>query len=112
MKSQQHILAASVSACFMLFSNTNHAAPAPNAGQLLQQQQQGQTLEPQPAVQIENTANPIAPTATDVQIPVRKIEIIGNSRFSTQQLHQLVVDAEGQQLTLNQLWQVAQKIST
>ncbi len=112
MKSQQHILAASVGACFMLFSNTNHAAPAPNAGQLLQQQQQGQTLEPQPAVQIENTANPIAPTATDVQIPVRKIEIIGNSRFSTQQLHQLVVDAEGQQLTLNQLWQVAQKIST
>lgn len=112
MKSQQHILAASVSACFMLFSNTNHAAPAPNAGQLLQQQQQGQTLEPQPAVQIENTANPIAPTATDVQIPVRKIEIIGNSRFSTQRLHQLVVDAEGQQLTLNQLWQVAQKIST
>ncbi|KAF5301177.1 hypothetical protein FQR65_LT19275 [Abscondita terminalis] len=112
MKSQQHILAASVSACFMLFSNTNHAAPAPNAGQLLQQQQQGQILEPQPAVQIENTANPIAPTAIDVQIPVRKIEIIGNSRFSTQQLHQLVVDAEGQQLTLNQLWQVAQKIST
>ncbi|MBI0396864.1 ShlB/FhaC/HecB family hemolysin secretion/activation protein, partial [Acinetobacter bereziniae] len=96
MKSQQHILAASVGACFMLFSNTNHAAPTPNAGQLLQQQQQGQTLEPQPAVQIENTANPIAPTATDVQIPVRKIEIIGNSRFSTQQLHQLVVDAEGQ----------------
>ena len=112
MKQQHNILATSVAACLMLLTSSNHAAPAPNAGQLLQQQQQGQNLEPQAAVQVESSASNNVPNSPDIQISVRKIEITGNSRFSTAQLHHLVADAEGKQLSLQQLWQIAQKITT
>ncbi|RZG85996.1 ShlB/FhaC/HecB family hemolysin secretion/activation protein [Acinetobacter sp. WCHAc060033] len=107
MKLQHNLLAISIFACSMSVS----AAPAPNAGQLLQQQQQGQTLEPQTAVEVESATNTTAPNSSDVQIPVQKIEITGNSRFSSEQLHRLVADAEGTQLNLNQLWQVTQRIT-
>ena len=112
MKPQQHnTLAISVAACLMLLTSSNHAAPAPNAGQLLQQQQQGQSLEPQAPVQVESSVSNNVPTSPDIQIRVQKFEITGNSRFSTAQLHHLVADAEGRQLSLQQLWQVAQKIT-
>lgn len=111
MKPQLNLLALSIGACLALCATSSQAAPAPNAGQLLQQQQQGQIPEPQAAVEVDSPAVGTAPTATDIQVSVQKIEISGNSRFSTAQLHQLVADAEGQQLNLNQLWQVAQSIT-
>lgn len=115
MKLQRNLLATSISACFMLWINTSTAAPvvnAPNAGQLLQEQQQPEQLRtPQSAVKIESA--PTTPTtySGDVKIPVQKIEISGNSRFSDEQLHPLVANAEGQQLTLNQLSQLVQSIT-
>ena len=88
MKYQHNILATSITTCLMLICATTHAAPTvptnnvPDAGQLLQQQQQGQTLAPQTAVEIESSQNNTAPNGSDVQIAVEKIEIVGNSRFS------------------------------
>ncbi|CAB1213989.1 ShlB/FhaC/HecB family hemolysin secretion/activation protein [Acinetobacter bouvetii] len=111
MKQQLNLLTLSIGACLTLCATGSQAAPAPNAGQLLQQQQPEQLLTPQAAVEVESPSTSTAPNATDVQIAVQKFEIAGNSRFSTAQLHQLVVDAEGQQLNLNQLWQVAQRIT-
>lgn len=111
MKRQLNLLTLSIGACLTLLATNNQAAPAPNAGQLLQQQQQGQMLTPQAAVEVESPATATAPNVIDVQIPVQKIEITGNSRFSSEQLHRLVADAEGKELSLNQLWNVTQKIT-
>lgn len=116
MKLQKNLLATSIATCFILVATTGHTAPlpvinAPNAGQLLQQQQQGQILTPQTAVEVENSATSTAPNVSDVQIAVQKIKIVGNSRFSAEQLHPLIADAEGKQLTLKQLWDVTQKIT-
>ena len=44
MKRQLNLLTLSIGACLTLLATNNQAAPAPNAGQLLQQQQQGQML--------------------------------------------------------------------
>ena len=117
MKFQHNLLASSIATSLIFLANSSYAAPvvpannAPNAGQLLQQQQQGQTLAPQTAVNVENTSTTTAPNAGDTPISVQKIEITGNSRFSDEQLHRLVADAEGTQLTLKQLWQVTQRIT-
>ena len=95
MKLQYSLLAISMSACSMTVS----AAPTPNSGQLLQQQQQGQLNAPQTAVEVES--NPMIPQSQDsqLQVTVNQIKIEGNSRFSTAQLHALTADAEGQNLT-------------
>lgn len=116
MKLQKNLLATSIATCFMLVATTGHTAPvpainAPNAGQLLQQQQQGQTLAPQTAVEVESSISSTASNASDVQIAIQKIEIVGNSRYSNEQLHRLVADAEGTRLNLKQLWEVAQRIT-
>lgn len=112
MKRQLNLLTLSISACLTLCATGNQAATAaPNAGQLLQQQQPVQTLAPQAAVEVESPATSTALAASEVQIAVQKIEILGNSRFSSKQLHPLVADVEGQQLNLNQLRQVAQRIT-
>ena len=107
MKLQYSLLAISISACSMTVS----AAPTPNSGQLLQQQQQGQLSAPQTAVEVES--NPTIPQSQDsqLQVTVNQIKIEGNSRFSTAQLHALVADAEGQNLTLKQLNELAQRIT-
>lgn len=115
MKLQRNLLAISIGACFLISANLSYAATVmnvPNAGQLLQEQQQPEQLrEPQPKVKIESSSNATTAYANDVKIPVQKIEISGNSRFSTAQLHHLVEQAEGQQLTLNQLSQLVQNIT-
>lgn len=115
MKLQRNLLATSIGACFLISANLSYAATVmnvPNAGQLLQEQQQPEQLrEPQPKVKIESSSNATTAYANDVKIPVQKIEISGNSRFSTAQLHHLVEQAEGQQLTLNQLSQLVQNIT-
>ncbi len=116
MKYQHKLLASSIT-CLMLITTTGHSAPVvqsntvPNAGQLLQQQQQGQTLAPQTAVEVESTKHSTVPNDSEVQIPVQKIEIVGNSRYSNTQLHTLVADAEGKNLNLKQLWDIAQRIT-
>lgn len=111
MKPQLNVLTLSIGACLMVLATTNQAATAPNAGQLLQQQQQGQTLDPQAAVDVESSSAVTEPSGIQIQIPVQKIEISGNSRFSSEQLHRLVADAEGKELSLNQLWAVTQRIT-
>ncbi|NCI79812.1 ShlB/FhaC/HecB family hemolysin secretion/activation protein [Acinetobacter kanungonis] len=112
---KRNLLATSVGACFILWANSSYAAivvNAPNAGQLLQEQQKtDQNKLPQPAVTVESATDSSLPYSADVKIPVQKIEISGNSLFTDEQLHPLVSAAEGKALTFNQLWQLAQKIT-
>ena len=60
---QYSTLALSITACSMLISTMSHAAPVPNSGQLLQQQQPPVSTLPQTAVDVER-AQPI-PSMTD-----------------------------------------------
>ena len=104
-------LALSISACSLFISGISHSAPVPNAGQLLQQQQQTTLAAPQAAVDVESTQAQPNPNDSTVQITVQKIMIEGNSRFSTAQLHALVADAEGQRLSLAGLRELTQRIT-
>lgn len=72
MKLQLNLLALSMGTCLTLWSTSSQAAPAPNAGQLLQQQQQDQPLAPQPAVDVESSSAVTEPSGVQVQIPVQK----------------------------------------
>lgn len=109
MKLHDNTLALSVATCIMLSSTQTQAVP--DAGQLLQQQQQGQPHVPQAPVEVQKPT--VSPNILDVQqkINIGKIQITGNSRFSTDTLHALVAEAEGQQLTLGQLQSYVQRIS-
>jgi len=107
MKLQYTLPALAISACSMAVS----AAVTPNAGQLLQEQQSGQLALPQAAVDIENKSTSIAPLNSQVQIEVNQISIENNTRFSTAELHALVADAEGQQISLSQLSTIVQRIT-
>lgn len=99
-------LAFSIGLCF----TAAHAAVVPNAGQLLQQQEQKITPAPT-AVEVVDNQMQVSAQDSDVQIAITKIVIEGGSRFSQQQLHALVADAEGQSLSLSALNQVAQRIT-
>ena len=107
MKRQYTLLALSISACSMVIA----AAPVPNSGQLLQQQQPPILPVPQTAVEVESSPVLMNPQDSKVQIQIQTVVIEGNTRFSTAQLHALVADAEGQSLTLTQLNNLAQRIT-
>ena len=105
-------LALSITACSILMSTMSIAAvPVPNAGQLLQQQQTPTLAIPQAAVDIERAPTLTNPTGSTLQIDVQKIVIEGNIQFSSAALHALVVDAEGQRLSLAGLQALAQRIT-
>lgn len=104
-------LALSVTACTWLISGISHAAPVPNAGQLLQQQQQLTLSAPQAAVDVESTQAQLNPNDSDLQIPIRKIIIEGNRQFSTAQLQALVADAENKSMNLTDLRALAQRLT-
>lgn len=107
MKFQQHFLAVSIAATVI----STQAATVPNAGQLLQQQQQGNVPLPQAEVSIQQQTPINARIDSELQIAVQRIEISGNQRFSTAQLHALVAEAEGQTLSLNQLQAYVERIT-
>lgn len=92
-----------------LFMMTNSQAAVPDAGQLLQQQQQ--SIVPQTDLSDETPAPIDKSSTTDLRVMVREIKITGHHCFTTEQLQPLVADVIGQKLNLKQLWQVAQRIT-
>lgn len=110
-KSPKKALSLSI-ATVTLLSTASFAAPAPNAGQLLQEQQPlNQLATPQDKVAIETT-KATTPQADDQQhIQVNRIVIEGNTAIATAKLHAIVADAEGKPQTLAQLWKLAQRIT-
>lgn len=107
MKFQQHLLVLSIAACAV----SVQAAIIPNAGQLLQQQQQGNVPLPQAEVSVEQQTPVNARIDSELKIAVQRIEISGNQHFSTATLHALVAEAEGQTLSLNQLQGYVERIT-
>jgi len=95
---------------------TAHAADFPpvDAGTILQQVQPPQSFAPLPREgpslnKEENNAPP--PPRPAVSVDVKSIKILGNTLVETDTLHGLVADAEGKNLTLDQLDEMATRIS-
>jgi hemolysin activation/secretion protein len=92
------------------------ADPMPvDIGTILQQVQPSQQAVPSPRGErppLSNEGNVPPPTARPaVTVDVKSINIIGNTLFETATLHALVADAEGKSLTLDQLDEMAGRIS-
>jgi hemolysin activation/secretion protein len=107
MKFQQHLLAILIAAWMI----PTQAAIVPNAGQLLQQEQQGKLPQLQQGVSIEQQELTPKPIDSELQVLVKRIDIAGNQRFSTDKLHALVVDAEEQMMSLSQLQDYVERIT-
>jgi hemolysin activation/secretion protein len=98
-----------------LFGTAVHAQTVPvqlpNSGQLLQQVPQQPATVPSSDLDLK-MLRPQREQSQDTQpFQVRSIEISGNKLLSTEQLHALVADSEGKQLTLNGLNDLADRIS-
>jgi hemolysin activation/secretion protein len=96
---------------------TAHAAdPLPvDAGSILQQVQPPQSFAPPPRGEgpslNKEENNPPPPPRPAVSVDVKSIKILGNTLVETETLHGLVADAEGKSLTLDQLDEMATRIS-
>ncbi|MBV8633869.1 MAG: ShlB/FhaC/HecB family hemolysin secretion/activation protein [Burkholderiaceae bacterium] len=94
-------------------AQVSEAQQVPNAGSLLQQNQPPKPPTASPAgtgLTIEQNNGATAPPTAP--FPVSRIEISGNTKFDSATLHALVADAEGKSLTLAQLGEVANRITT
>ena len=88
------------------------AGPIPGAGTLLQQAQPQPPVVPssnETGLSIQQSGSAALPASKPFS--VKQIRIVGNTLFSTDELHNLVKDAEGKDLTLPQLDELAARIS-
>ncbi|MFS2035880.1 ShlB/FhaC/HecB family hemolysin secretion/activation protein [Polaromonas sp. CT11-55] len=98
------------------FLTAQAADPLPvDIGTILQQVQPSQPFAPRPrgeAPTLNNQENaPAPPVRPPVSVDVKSIQILGNTLVETDTLHGLVADAEGKTLTLDQLDEMATRIS-
>lgn len=98
------------------FLTARAADPLPvDIGTILQQVQPSQPFAPPPrgeAPTLSNQENaPAPPVRPPVSVDVKSIKILGNTLVETETLHGLVADAEGKNLTLDQLDEMATRIS-
>lgn len=88
------------------------ASGAPDAGSMLRQVQPATSAVPPstgPGLRIERKNEHSLPPGEPFR--VRTIRISGNTRFATATLQALVADADGQSLTLPQLWERAARLA-
>ena len=102
-----------LSSLLAVAAQTAAAQQLPNAGSLLQQNQPPK--QPQPSsngtgLTIEQSNGSALPASAPFQ--VSQIEVSGNTLFDNATLHALVADAEGKSLTLTQLGETADRITT
>jgi hemolysin activation/secretion protein len=83
----------------------------PSAGLILQEVQPLPIATEAPDANLTIQEKPDAPAPPSIAFRVTKIEITGNTSFSTDQLHALVKDAEGQDLTLADFSKVVARIT-
>jgi hemolysin activation/secretion protein len=90
---------------------THVTAPQTNSGQLLQQMQQPQQPPPSSNLDLNIQKQKQQRSQDDTKFPVRSIEITGNTLIKTDALHPLVASGEGRDLSLNDLDDLAEKVS-
>jgi hemolysin activation/secretion protein len=94
-----------------LHAQTHVTPPQTNSGQLLQQIQQQPAQPPSSNLDLNIQKQRPSHVADDTKFPVRAIQITGNTLLPTDRLHALVASGEGHELSLNDLDELAQKIS-
>ena len=93
-----------------LYAQTHSVTPPTNSGQILQQVQP-QTQVPSSNLNLQmQTPNKSRSTST-ASFYVRRIDISGNTLLSTERLHALIASGEGRNLTLNDLDDLADRIT-
>lgn len=92
-------------------AQTHVTPPQTNSGQLLQQIQQQPAQPPSSNLDLNIQKQPSPRSADNTKFPVRAIQISGNTLLPTDTLHALVASGEGHELSLNDLDELAQKIS-
>jgi len=103
-------------AAFLLVSLGAHAAGPevpPSAGSLLQQLQPAAPFvapPDAPKLEVKPTSDAGLPPSQPIQVTA--LHITGNTAFTTDALHALVSDGEGQSLTLPQLSELAGRVTT
>ncbi len=110
----KHFAPSFLSAVLMLAGSTAGAVePAiPGAGSILQSVQPPSLPQPSSngtGLLLENKAN--APLPTSAPFKITKIEITGNTVFPAELLQDLVKDAEGKELTLEQVGELAGRLT-
>jgi len=113
-------LGALVTMISLALSGVSHAQQAlpgvpvqlPNAGQLLQQVPQQPSTVPSSDLDLRMLRSEKRPAGESRAFMVKGIQIVGNSLLPTDKLHALVADSEGKQLTLADLDDLADRIST
>jgi hemolysin activation/secretion protein len=106
------LLCSAVALCFApaLHAQTHIATPQTNSGQLLQQMQQP-APPPSSDLDLNIQKSKSQRAQDDTKFFVRSIQISGNKLLPTTTLHALVASGEGHQLSLNDLDDLAEKIS-
>lgn len=94
-----------------LHAQTHVTPPQTNSGQLLQQIQQQPQQTPSSNLDLNIQKQKAARSEDNTKFLVRSIEITGNSAIKTDALHALVASGEGHELSLNDLNDLAAKIS-
>jgi hemolysin activation/secretion protein len=88
------------------------AGPAvPNAGTILQQVKPSAPASPANDAHLQVEQTKAAELPASAPFPVTSIRIVGNTKIDTATLHGLVADAEGRQLTLTELGEMAARIT-
>jgi hemolysin activation/secretion protein len=90
---------------------THVATPQTNSGQLLQQMQQPQPQPPSSNLDLHVQPQKQARSTDATRFYVRTIELTGNRLIMTSTLHALVAPGEGHELSLDDLDQLAGKLS-
>lgn len=111
------VLATLITLALPVVANAQQALPGapiqlPNAGQLLQQVPQQPSTVPPSDLDLRMLRSEHRPAADAHAFLVKGIQIVGNSLLPTDKLHALVADSEGKQLSLADLDNLADRIST
>ena len=88
-----------------------HVTPPTDSGQLLQQVQPTQTQPPGSNLDLTIEKHQQARSTSTTTFHVRSIEITGNTLLPTTALHPLVASGEGQELSLNDLDALAERVT-
>jgi len=108
-------LASAIAAALLLLSSRLAGAVEPvipGAGSILQSVQPPSFPQPSPigtGLLLDN--KPSTPLPTSAPFRIKTIKIIGNSVFPAGLLHDLVKDAEGKELTLEQVGELAERLT-
>ncbi|MGU7784560.1 ShlB/FhaC/HecB family hemolysin secretion/activation protein [Burkholderia sp. PU8-34] len=87
------------------------AQPVPDAGRLLEENRPAPSLPEREAPKIEIQEPPVREAQGGARIPVTHFEITGALQFAESDLRALVADGEGKELSLDQLQELAARIT-